>query len=473
MKYDRPVWKIMHECADAMPETFRYEDVRDWFLSNYPDVNEATIRAHLIGLTEGGRAKHVQFAHRAPVFRRVTRGQYEPIAKDQRGEDPDGPQASSSRLKMFGKAVTRPAEEAPGKGSEPVRDDAESVTSSADTIAEPDNPLGMCSEREPHVFDVILLGSLGDRVSVPAPAKEVFREFEFQLSRADAEKTGNQWFVLSAEHGLVAPNEWITPDVRTLADMMPEYRVAWATWVVARLESLVGSLDGLSIRVDAPDAFIGPLFADLQESGAVVSSGNLELPVVRRHESAQAHHDIAEVTPIRPAVAIARHLADPENQLQLSELDMAPESAGLYGWCVDPIGARTLNRCLRLPIRPGVLFVGQAGASGLSIGVEPVRSLRDQIETVQLRGRARASTFRMALATILQQHLQMKSLDDPRLTEWMTEHLSVTVWPSDDVTELRDLAQFVIAEINPPLNVDDLPVADYRLRLSQMRSALA
>lgn len=472
MKYDRPVWKIMHECADAMPDTLRYEDVRDWFLANYPDVNEATIRAHLIGLTEGGRAKHVQFAHRAPVFKRVTRGQYEPIPKAQRGEDPDSPQASSSRLKMFGKAVTRPAEEAPGKGREPMGSDAECVPSSALEGLEP-SPLEKCSEREPHVFDVILLGSLGDRVSVPAPAKEVFRGFEFQLSRADAEKTGGQWFVLSAEHGLVAPHEWITPDARTLADMTPQYRVAWATWVVARLESLVGPLDGLSVRVDAPDAFIGPLFADLQDSGAVVSSGNLELPVIRRQASTVSRNDFDDLAMTSPIVRIARYLADPDNSIQLSEPDSVPGSAGIYAWCVDRVGARVLNRCLRLPIRAGVLFVGQAGGAGPSTGIEPVRSLRDQVDAVQLRGRARASTFRMAMATILQEHLRLTSLDDPRLFDWMVEHLSIAVWPSDDVDELRELAQLVIAEIGPPLNIEDLSAAEYRSRLNEMRGALA
>lgn len=98
MKYDRPVWKIMHQCADSMPETFRYEDVRDWFFTYYPKVNEATIRAHLIGLTEGGRAKHVQFAHRSPVFRRLTRGEYAAIPVAERAEDPNALRARSTRL---------------------------------------------------------------------------------------------------------------------------------------------------------------------------------------------------------------------------------------------------------------------------------------------------------------------------------------------------------------------------------------
>ena len=53
MKYDRPVWQIMHACADAMPDIFGYENVREWFAEHYPEGGEATIRAHLIGLTQG------------------------------------------------------------------------------------------------------------------------------------------------------------------------------------------------------------------------------------------------------------------------------------------------------------------------------------------------------------------------------------------------------------------------------------
>lgn len=462
MKYDRPVWKIMHLCADDMNESVRYEDVRDWFLAHYPNVTEATIRAHLIGLTEGGRAKHVQFAQRSPVFRRLARGQYAPIPKAERGEDPDASRPSASRLKMFRKPDDGPAEEALGKVSEPMGD-----------ISSAPSPMTMCSEREAHVFDVILLGSVGERANVPAPAKEIFREFEFQLSRTDAEKSSSQWFVLSAEHGLVTPHEWITPDPRTLADMEPEYRVDWATWVVARLVSFVGPLEGLSIRVDAPDAFIGPLFADLQAAGAVVSSGNLELPNVRRGGPPRMREVLADVVAIRPYAEASRHLADPDNAVQLRDLSSLPESPGLYGWCVDPIGARVLNRCLRLPIRAGLLFVGQTGAQGTdSGGVKPAPGLRTQIEAVQLRGHARASTFKLTLATVLQEHLHMSSLDDPLLRDWMMQHLTVTVWPSSDLEELREIAPRVIAELNPPLNIDRGPAAEYRTRLGQMRGAL-
>jgi hypothetical protein len=495
VKYDRPVWQIMHECADAMPAVFRYEDVRSWFAAGYPDVNEATIRAHLIGLTEGGRAKHVQFAPRSPIFRRVARGEYEPIPVAERGEDPHATTPSPSQLKMSVNGHRKPGQDPPDHDG------------GHDTAADSD---GDTESGERLVPEVLLLGSVGERVNVPAPAKEVYRDVSFQLSRLEAESTGIEWFILSAEHGLVAPNEWISPDSRTLDDLDPDYRVVWASWVVARLQSLVGSVGGMVVRVDAPTAYIGPLFADLQDAGAVVSSGPVvsldgllsetpddeiepeqddepderpeqvagvddvserRLSVLERAE--EVDEDFAEVTDIGPRSPVAAHLSDLRQATPATDLELIPQTPGLYGWVVDPAGARVLNRCLQLPVAAGLVFVGQVGGSSWHSLVDPVVNLRDHIDRVQLHGRTRASTFRMTLATVLTGYLGMSSLEDPILTGWMLEHLSVSTWAVPDGEGLRELAQLLVGELDPPLNVDHLPATEYRARLQQMRTALA
>jgi hypothetical protein len=347
--------------------------------------------------------------------------------------------------------------------------------------------------------DVILLGSVGERVHVPAPAKEVYRDVSFQLSRLDAETSRKEWFILSAEHGLVAPNEWMSPDSRTLADMDPQYRVAWASWVVARLQSLVGSLEGLVVRVDAPAEFIGPLFADLQGAGAAVAAGAVlgigpapadepEPSSSPRPLPAETSRDrgtvlpvpvpvpvpvLGVITPAGPRSPVAAHLTDPATAVPLTEVSSLPQTPGLYGWVVDAAGARELNRCLKLPIAPGLVFVGQVGGSSWHSLVDPVVNLRDHVSAVQLRGRARASTFRMTLSTVLSTHLGMTSLEDPVLTEWMLEHLSVSTWAVADGEGLRELAQLLVAELDPPLNVDHLPATEYRDRLQQLRRAMA
>jgi hypothetical protein len=444
VKYDRPVWQIMHECADAMPDRFRYEDVREWFSLHYPDVNDATIRAHMIGLTQGGRAKHVQFAQRSPVFRRVARGEYTSIPLDDRGESP------SLETPPVGKAPRKKIEKKSGK----------KVGKRSTTDSGRDVP------------DVVLLGSVGDRVDVPALAKDAFREISFQLSRLDAELSGADLFILSAEHGLLAPDEWMSPDSHTLADMDPDYRAVWASWVVTRLGSLVGSLEGKLVRVDAPDPFTGPLLTDLAEAGAVVSSDHAGavVPPLTAHNAAADQHPAESSS--GAGIPASLHLSDLRNAVPASDVSGLPTGAGLYGWLVDPVGARELSHCVTLPVRAGLIFVGQVGGSGEQSLADPVGSLRDHVERVQLHGRSRSSAFRMTLATVLREHLGMTSLDDPRLTAWMVEHLSISVWPSDDVDGLRELEQLVVTELDPPLNVDHLPGSEYLDRLNHLRSAI-
>lgn len=288
----------------------------------------------------------------------------------------------------------------------------------------------------------------------------------------------------------------MSPDSRTLAEMDPQYRVAWASWVVARLRSLVGPLDQMVVRVDAPTEFIGPLFADLQDAGAVVSSGAVIALGTDAHASADPAPEAVEPAKTSPdrvvqlsarhladepgadplsasRTPVAVHLADTSRAVALTDLPSLPRTPGLYGWIVDPAGARALNRSLKLPIAPGLVFVGQVGGSSWHSLVDPVVNLRDHIDLVQLHGRTRASTFRMTLATALGAQLGMTSMEDPVLTRWMLDHLLVTTWAVPDGEGLRELAHLLVTELDPPLNVDHLPATEYRDRLQQLRTALA
>jgi hypothetical protein len=289
VKYDRPVWKLMHDCADAMPESFRYEDVRDWFMENYPNVNEATIRAHLIGLTDGGRAKHVQFAARAPIFRRVARGEYTPIPPAERGENPNGEAKAAGDAKSAGKAG-KPEHGAPA--------------SSAVSF--------MSRTREPNT--IVLLAADGDQASVPGPARDVFRGVAYRTSRAHAEAGGSRWFVLSADYGLVEPEQWVSPSSLSLLDISTSMRDAWAHWVVSRLEMIAGSVNGVCVRIeapglDAPDALgislLDSLHAHLAAAGADVVIGHGSGPAAYRHGPiglvAGGGRPVADVVPIRRA----------------------------------------------------------------------------------------------------------------------------------------------------------------------------
>ncbi|MGJ9422646.1 DUF7669 domain-containing protein [Aeromicrobium sp. CF3.5] len=656
MKYDRPVWQLMHACADAMPEVFRYDDVRAWFARNFPEVGDATLRAHVVGLTEGG-TKHSQFRRRSPIFRRVARGEYAPIPLAERGESPDDddddpPAPSAVRFQAAGSTptgtavepaeppATGPARTSKGRATEanvtadsarergeplagpraaadfwpyPLgatetvdgdrdperlsdepparslpsahgrdapaesesegdlpspeqpteidpdrqefdraernrlafeataqqhreRDDAEREqlereerqlrrtlhplwdaprgqervapdheTGEDEQPDPPDSPGGIVIVRAPQradgpratpadaseerdagsttwsrgrdlgeaeAADAIVLGSLGildDRLGVPAPARDAFRDLDFRRSRRAAEVSGARWFVLSADHGLLEPTDWMSPEDTFDVSSQPRHRAAWATWVVARLEALVGTLEDLVIQVEAPDEMGLPVISALLDAGAAATTGPVRAlaPAVSSAfgsavEDASAAPDATGPGPdhrFAAARSVAEYLGDVHHASDAATL---PDRPGLYAWSVDHDGARVLNRALMLPVRAGVIFVGRVGAgeAGFSLG--------DQLVRVQLHGRARSSTFKMTLATTLAAPLALRSMDDPDLLQWMLQHLSVTVWPTEDVDELTELTSSVIGVLRPPLNLDHVGAREYRRRLAEL-----
>lgn len=540
MKYDRPVWQLMYECAAAMPDPFRYEDVHRWFARFYPEIGQATIRAHLVGMCEGGRPKQAQFASRAPIFRRVSRGMYEVIPEGERKIDPDLPgdddptdgSPSGPDDPVRDRFVASAFDDAtvvraprPGSDVEPVagRSTASATQGAGSTFEDLIERSGLAGELQvvpdptAESADVLLIASDGERVLVPAPAREIFRADDFQSTRLRAQARGARWYVLSAEHGLLDPAEWVSPDSRALGDLSPHFRQVWAEWVLVRLESLEGAVAGRRVHVVAPHAYVGPLAAVLQDAGAEVSVGAPEhsddLTAVRdrprpplaaqpdpvpsrghggsdamrvpstKDEPVRAGSVRAGPVPlVSAAVAtgqddpvldddevslVVAHLGDGDGAVAPDRLDAIQEVPGLFAWHVDADGARMLNRSLMLPVGAGVLHVGHAGALGR--WPDAVHSLRHLVQDVQLEGRSRCSMFRAGLATILSDPLSMSTLDDPALTVWMRRHLRVVTWPTAERDSIHALAHRVVAALEPPLNVDHLRAGEMRRRLAELR----
>jgi hypothetical protein len=209
--YGRPVWQLMEEFGGEHPGEFRFADLDSWFQQRYPAIQSSTLRAHLQQMTVGGSEDS---GNLPLLFIRVERGLY-----------------------RVGEAAG-PAE-----------------------IIVPRRATARVSARA----DVVLVTCVKTKGPVPAVAKELYVSPLFQKQRAYAERTGLPWFILSAEHGLVGPDEWLAPYERYLPDCPPSYRRAWAQWVAARLELLQGSLRGVAIEIHAssflrvlPDAGTAP-----------------------------------------------------------------------------------------------------------------------------------------------------------------------------------------------------------------------
>lgn len=284
--------------------------------------------------------------------------------------------------------------------------------------------------------------------------------------------------------------------------------------MVARLETLVGELPGQVVQVSAPGSIATPVLAALQAAGAETTEGPIasvsEVQEPMGEELAPDQIDeldddelideldddemdelADEVDAAQPAAAqgetderpdaqvirfvrassVAEHLADPGQSIPAAAAGSLPQLPGIYAWSVDHAGSRDLNRALRLPVRAGVIYVGQVGSTSGMPGSSS--SIHDHVTRVQLHGRARSSTFRRTLATSLSTLLGLHTIDDPRLNEWMIQHLTIAAWPTDDTSRLQDLTASVVDELLPALNVDRRHSGEYRDRLAELGGRLA
>lgn len=76
-----------------------------------------------------------------------------------------------------------------------------------------------------------------------AAAKDLYVSPWFRKARAFVEETGDPWRILSAEYGLLHPDEEIRPYERTLNTMRVTERHAWAEGVLAHIEPCLDSVD--------------------------------------------------------------------------------------------------------------------------------------------------------------------------------------------------------------------------------------
>jgi hypothetical protein len=70
----------------------------------------------------------------------------------------------------------------------------------------------------------------------PSKAKELYVSDWFKKARRYVEQSGDPWFILSAEHGLLDPDAVISPYERTLNRMGVRDRRAWAAKVIEQME---------------------------------------------------------------------------------------------------------------------------------------------------------------------------------------------------------------------------------------------
>ena len=118
---------------------------------------------------------------------------------------------------------------------------------------------------------IVLVSCVKTKLDRPAAAADLYVSAGFRKAREYAEATGAPWFILSAEHGLVRPEEWLSPYERYLPETSRSYRRAWGEWVAARLKLIVGPLDGRTIEIHAGEAYVAAVTEPLSRRGAHIA----------------------------------------------------------------------------------------------------------------------------------------------------------------------------------------------------------
>ena len=119
---------------------------------------------------------------------------------------------------------------------------------------------------------IVLIGCVKTKRPTPAPAADLYISPLFDRRRAYAEDSDAPWFILSAEYGLLAPGEVVSPYDTYLADMSGDYRRTWGDWCATRLAHLAGPLTGKTIEIHAGATYVDSVRVQLEAWGAIVEA---------------------------------------------------------------------------------------------------------------------------------------------------------------------------------------------------------
>jgi hypothetical protein len=96
-----------------------------------------------------------------------------------------------------------------------------------------------------------LVGCVKSKLARPAQARDLYTSPLFRGRRREVERSCDCWFVLSAKHGLVAPDSVLEPYDQTLKRAGRADRRRWSEEVLAALQRELGSFAGLTFEIHA------------------------------------------------------------------------------------------------------------------------------------------------------------------------------------------------------------------------------
>ena len=116
---------------------------------------------------------------------------------------------------------------------------------------------------------VALVSCVKSKQMTFAPACELYTSDLFRKMRDYARANADDWFILSAEHGLLHPDHVIAPYEKTLNRMPVRERLAWAERVKQQLLEVLP--EGAEIIILAGERYREHLIPFLKQNGFLVS----------------------------------------------------------------------------------------------------------------------------------------------------------------------------------------------------------
>ncbi len=122
---------------------------------------------------------------------------------------------------------------------------------------------------------LILVGCVKSKCDAPSAAKDLYDSPLWRSRRAYAERSGVDWYILSAKHGLVDPEKTIAPYNLALTDLRAAERRTWSQRVLDDLAARVPVLRGSTIEIHA-----GKAYADFGlEDGLCMAGAKVRRPL--------------------------------------------------------------------------------------------------------------------------------------------------------------------------------------------------
>lgn len=92
---------------------------------------------------------------------------------------------------------------------------------------------------------IALVSCVRQKLDVPARARELYVSAWFKKASRLADVVADDWFILSAEYGLVGKDDWIAPYEKSLNSMSAAERRVWGHAVLDTLRDVVRANDAV------------------------------------------------------------------------------------------------------------------------------------------------------------------------------------------------------------------------------------